>query len=178
MTISDSSSTVASDLDTIFRLYHQELNRFVYRKLRDREAAADMVQDAFVRYIAAYADPGGKAAPDSPRFFLWRIVRNLMIDAARRDRRQGPHAALDEMSDSIVDPAPLADRLLETREDFRAVAEALDTLPTNCRAALLLNRVEGLTHAEIAAHLGVSPSMVSKYIMTALRRCMNALANA
>ncbi len=176
MTISDQPSTAVSDLDAIFRLYHRELNRFAYRKLGDREAAADVVQDAFVRYLSADAQRADAARLDSPRFFLWRIVGNLMIDTIRRKRRQGIHATWDEITEDVVDPAPLPDRLLETREEFRLVKEALETLSPNCRQALLLNRVEGLTHAQIAGRLGVSPSMVSKYIMSALRRCMNALA--
>lgn len=53
--------------------------------------------------------------------------------------------------------------------------QALDELPVNCRQALLLNRLEGLGHAAIAERLGVSVSMVSKYIMSALLHCARRL---
>lgn len=175
--ISSEQTAAASDLDAIFRLYYQELNRFAYRKLGDREAAADVVQDAFVRYLASDFAAEDRQAPASPRFFLWRIVSNLMIDGARRDRRRGIHATLDDVSEHLVDPMPMPDRLLESREDFLLVKRTLDSLPFKCRAALLLNRIEGLTHAQIAERLDVSPSMVSKYIVTALRRCMNGLSS-
>ncbi|MCP6134986.1 helix-turn-helix domain-containing protein, partial [Klebsiella pneumoniae] len=49
--------------------------------------------------------------------------------------------------------------------------EALLQLPDKARQALLLNRVEGLTQAQIAQRLGVSESMVAKYIGQALRHC-------
>lgn len=165
------------DLDALFRLYHRELNRFAYRKLGDREAAADIVQDAFVRYLAADFDGRDKQAPASPRFFLWRIVGNLTIDLTRRDRRRGRHAALDEMAEHLVDPSPMPDRRLESRQDLQAVTRVLEALPDKCRAALLLNRIEGLSHAQIAERLGVSPSMVSKYIMTALLHCLKCLSS-
>ncbi|WP_341987922.1 sigma-70 family RNA polymerase sigma factor [Azorhizobium sp. AG788] len=174
--IGSEQAAAASDLDAIFRLYYQELNRFAYRRLGDREAAADVVQDAFVRYIASDFHQQDAPSSASSRFFLLRIVSNLMIDVARRDRRRGFHANLEDMSEHLVDPAPTADRLLESREDFLQVKRTLDALPAKCRAALLLNRIEGLTHAQIAQRLEVSPSMVSKYIITALRRCVNSLA--
>ncbi|MDC7788113.1 RNA polymerase sigma factor [Rhodoplanes sp. TEM] len=172
-----SEQTVApDDLDTIFRLYSRELHRFAHRRLGDPEMAADVVQDAFLRYLTVTLDGRDGTAPTSPRFFLWRIVSNLMIDWSRRDRRRGVHAALDDVAEHFADPAPLPDRVLEGREEFRIIVTTLDALPRKCRAALLLNRVEGLSHVEIADRLGVSPSMVSKYVVTALRRCMKALA--
>ncbi len=176
--LSPADSTRTTDLDAVFRLYHWELNRFAYRKLGDREAAADIVQEAFVRYLAADFDGKDRLAPASPRFFLWRIVGNLTIDLARRDRRRGAHASLDDVAAHLIDPCPTPERQLEARQEFLIVKRALDALPGNCRAALLLNRVEGLSHAEIGARLGVSASMVSKYIMSALRHCLAHLAQA
>jgi RNA polymerase sigma-70 factor (ECF subfamily) len=48
---------------------------------------------------------------------------------------------------------------------------AIKELSVKCRTALLLNRLEGKTHAEIARTLGVSESMVAKYIVQALKHC-------
>ena len=157
------------DLDTLFRRYQAELNTFALRRLRDREAAADVVQDAFVRYLA-----GGVTAAEervSPRFFLWRIVGNLTIDIARRARRRGSDTSLDEIAERFADPRPGAERCLEGRQQLALLHSALSELPARSRDALLLNRLHGLTHAQIGTRLGVSGSMVSKYIMTALRHC-------
>jgi RNA polymerase sigma-70 factor (ECF subfamily) len=78
----------------------------------------------------------------------------------------------------IADPAPSAERRLAARQEYRVLRDALNALPQNQRAALLWNRVECLTHAEIAVRLGVSPSMVNKYIMRALAHCATSLAKA
>lgn len=165
-----------ADLDSLFRAYHQELARFARGKLRDREAAADIVQDTFLRYLAheRASEPG--LSPASPRFFLWRIAGNLIIDMMRRERRRGGATPIDAPGLDLVDPAPAADRRLMAREEFLAIKRALDELAPKARAALLLSRVEGLSHAEIAARLGVSTSMVTKYIMAALRHCLKRLA--
>jgi RNA polymerase sigma-70 factor (ECF subfamily) len=158
-----------ADLDALFRRYQAELNTFALRRLRDREAAADIVQDAFVRYLAAGSSAA--EAPESPRFFLWRIVGNLTIDVARRARRRGLLTSLDDVADRIADPQPSMERCLEGRQQLALLQRALLEMPLRSREALLLNRLNGMTHAEIGARLGVSASMVSKYIMTALRHC-------
>ncbi|MPY73889.1 MAG: sigma-70 family RNA polymerase sigma factor [Alphaproteobacteria bacterium] len=166
---------MADDLESLFRRYRGELQRIAYRSLRDREGAADVVQDAFVRYAAYSQAPGSGAAIGDPRRFLWRVVGNLVIDVVRRRRRHGEHAALDGTAEQFAHPGPSPEQALESRQQLRALRRALAELPPNCRAALLLNRLDGLTHSEVAARLGVSSSMVSKYIMQALRHCAKRL---
>ncbi|WP_371345745.1 RNA polymerase sigma factor [Ancylobacter sp. IITR112] len=172
-----SASTSSDDLDVLFREYHRELASFAYRKLHDREAASDLVQDAFVRYIAHVQRADTVA--ETPRFFLWRIASNLILDLARRQRRRGQVLALDAVSPhELADSAPSAERHLSARQEYRALRAALDELPANARNALILNRVERLTHAQIALRLGVSPSMVNKYISRALSHCVARLSQA
>lgn len=163
-----------ANLDLLFRNHHGELKRMAYGRLGDREAAADVVQDAFLRY-AVMAQSERQAAIESPRQFLWRIVQNLIIDMARRRRRRGEHVCIDDVAEELADPAHSPERSLELEQQWRLLRQALAELPPNCRQALLLNRLDGLTHAEIAAQLGVSASMVSKYIMQALRHCHRRL---
>jgi RNA polymerase sigma factor (sigma-70 family) len=159
------------NLDTLFRQHHKELYGLACRRLGRCDMAADVVQDAFVRYAdMAKADADGEAV-EQPRLFLCRIVANLIIDQGRRDRRRGSHAVLDDVADQLPDSQPAPDKALETRERLALLRAALDELPPSCRDALLLSRVGELTHAEVAERLGVSCSMVSKNIMRALRHC-------
>lgn len=161
---------LTTDVDSLFRQYHRDLGAFAYGRLRDRDVASDVVQDAFVRYIAH--TQGAKAAPEAPRFVLWRIVSNLILDLRRRERRWGkPYTLEDAGAHELVDPAPSPEREVIAREELRILAQALNALPPHIRTALVMNRVQQLTHAQIAAHLNVSPSMVNKYIMRALSHC-------
>lgn len=165
---------MAEDLDQLFRLYHRELRQIAYRRLGDWEMAADLAQDTFVRYFGLHRQQR-TAAIENPRFFLIRVLRNLIIDLGRSSARRGTLAPLEHVQDELLDPSPCPARLLELRQQVRLLHEALGELPDNCRRALLLNRLEGLGHAAIAERLGVSPSMVSKYIMRALRHCIRRL---
>lgn len=159
------------DLDRLFRLYSRELNAFAYRRLRDREAAEDVVQDGFERFMRWMRGREGQDSASNPRFFLWTIVGNLTLDFIRR-RNLNLFQPMTDATTAFADWSPSAERRLETRDDYRLVKAVLNELPPRHRLALLLNRVEGLTHAEISARLGVSKSMVSKYIMGALELCL------
>lgn len=165
-------------LDALFRQHHQELSRFAYSRLGCPEDAADVVQDAFVRYASidqTKAVIGNEKPIIAPRFFLSRIVTNLIIDRMRRKQRRGIHSSVDDegndILDNIVDPQPTPCHIVAGRQQLKILTTALDELPEQCRVALLLNRIEGHTHKQIAERLGVSPSMVSKYIMRAIKHC-------
>ncbi|MEG0859354.1 MAG: RNA polymerase sigma factor [Pseudomonas sp.] len=161
---------MADNMDRLFRLYHRELQQIAYRRLGDRELAADLTQDTFLRYVGLdRAERTGDIA--NPHFFLIRVLRNLIIDFTRSRSRRGIQASLEDVRDELFDPAPGPAELVLLREQLRLLHQALNELPESCRHALLLNRVEGLGHVAIAERLGVSPSMVSKYIMRALHHC-------
>lgn len=165
---------MADDLDRLFRLYHRDLQQMAYRRLGDREMAADLTQDAFVRYAGLGRQQRTEGILN-PRFFLIRVLGNLIIDFARGRNRQGTQASLHDLADELHDPRPGPERLFELRQQLQCLHQALSELPDSCQQALLLNRIDGLGHQAIAERLGVSPSMVSKYIMRALRHCARRL---
>ncbi|MDQ8732399.1 sigma-70 family RNA polymerase sigma factor [Bradyrhizobium sp. LHD-71] len=163
------------DLDALFRAYACDLNSFAFRRLRDREAAADVVQDGFLRFLVWNRSRPQPVGVADARNVLRTVISNLTIDLVRQKKSRGFHDPLD-LAGPIADPYPTQDRFLEGREAYRLVKEALDASPPLQRAALLLNRIGGLTHAEIAVKLGLSPQQVSRYIVKVLDRCLVRLA--
>lgn len=164
----DVSALIAS-----FRENYHELVRYLTRRTGDAERAADVAQDTYLRL--ATLSPGNIDV-ENPRAYVYRVAGNLAIDALRREGRLGrdfTFIAADE-----IDPDPSPEAYALARERVRLLEAALDELPPNPRAALLLNRVEGLTFAEIADRLGVSESMIAKYIARALRHCRDRLKDA
>jgi RNA polymerase sigma factor (sigma-70 family) len=125
-----------------------------YRKPLDRFAAAivggrseDVTQDAFSKALLALR---GSEAEIELRPWLYRIVRNTALNDLR-DRAP----AAEELSETL--PGGLsASAAAEAREELRDLMGRLQALPEPQRAALVMRELEGLSHEEIAAALGVS----------------------
>jgi len=158
----DVSALIAS-----FRDNYRDLLRFLTRRTADAERAADLAQDTYLKLAALGPDSGGI---HNPRAYVYRVAGNLAIDTLRRDGRIANDRALLEAADVVPDPTPSQETSAIARQRLRLLEAALDELPPKPRLALLLNRVERRTFAEIARRLGVSESMVAKYIAQALRR--------
>ncbi|WP_317963914.1 sigma-70 family RNA polymerase sigma factor [Methylocaldum szegediense] len=132
------------------------------------DTAADLTQETQLRVWQSTHDN----RVDNPRAFAFRVAENLVVDHRRRQAVREICVPLeDEHADTVAgfDPAP--EHCLEQKERLRKLNAALSELPEKCRTALLLNRLEGLSHREIAARLNVSESMIAKYLARAMRHC-------
>ncbi len=158
-----------------FQDQYDELRRFLTRRFGSADQAAEVLQDSYFRLadVQAAGRPVAK-----PRAYILQVVRNLAIDRIRRDRLRADRGAAAEDAIDLADPAPLPDSALIAKQRLRLLDDALRAAPPKAREALLLSRVEGLSYARIAARLGVSESMVIKYVAQALRHCRDHLAAA
>jgi len=165
------------DLARLFAQHRDELQRFALRRLGNREAAADLVQDTFVRFTAAMSGASATPAPEieNPRAFLFRITGNLASDALRHDRVVA--GVIDPVELSHNHPAALPSPEVEAvdRDLLRRLQAALTKLPEAQRRVLALKRVEGLSHAEIARRTGLSPAAIEKNLARGLRRLRELL---
>ncbi len=160
------------DLAAIFRRYVGELGRYL-RARRGAHDAEDLVQEGFVRLLQSSA----LGTPENSRAWLYRTCTNLACDSNDyRSVRESIHVEcsnLDELEDGCADPA----QHIEGQQQLRQVWFALCGLPEPCRHAFLLNRLDGLSHREIAKHLGLSEKTVERYIQRALETCRRSLEN-
>ena len=161
-----------SNLIASFEGHYEELLRFLARRMGDAERAADIAQDTYVR-LAAAPQPAGRIG--NPRAYVFRVASNLAIDTLRKETRTEGRSTTIDGTEAIPDPLASPERTLLARERLELLDEALATLPPNARRALLMSRVNHLTFARIAKELGVSESMVAKYIAQALRACRDHL---
>ncbi len=161
------------DLIRAFLAQYQDLTRHFARRLGSAARAADAVQDTYLRLLERSLPP-----VRDPRAYLRVVARNVAFDHAARDRREWSVLGTPaEMADP-PSPEPLPDAVLHHRRRLERLAEALNELPSACRTAFILNRMEGMDHASIAGRLGLSRSMVEKHIMRALAHCRDRLRDS
>jgi RNA polymerase sigma-70 factor (ECF subfamily) len=143
----------ATAFEELVRRHRNRLWAVALRTTRDREDAADALQDAL---ISAYKAAGSFRGESAVTTWLHRIVVNACLDGMRR-RRARATAQLPE--EGPYEPADSRDRVAE-RDTRMVVEEALGQLPVEQRAAIVLVDVEGWSVAETAAILGVAEGTV------------------
>lgn len=161
----------SNPLLAVFQEHYDDLLAFLARRLGTLERAADVAQDTYLR-LARLVDT---AQIIEPRAFVFRVAGNLAIDRLRQEQRHGAVPFELHPEGDLCDPLASPERLFLGTEAVEQLDKALQALPSKARLALLLNRFEGLTHAQIAVRLGVSESTVGKYIVQAMRHCRDWL---
>ncbi|HET8565401.1 MAG TPA: RNA polymerase sigma factor [Solirubrobacterales bacterium] len=131
--------------EEIVRRYRRPLDRFAAAIVGGR--SEDVTQDAFSKALLALR---GSEAEIELRPWLYRIVRNTALNDLR-DRAP----AADELTELLPGGRSAAAEA-EVREELRDLMGRLQALPEPQRAALVMRELEGLSHEEIAAALGVS----------------------
>jgi RNA polymerase sigma-70 factor (ECF subfamily) len=126
--------------------------RLVYRLAGDEELARDFTQDTFVRAFERLSGFRGEAALST---WLHRIAVSTALNGMRRMKRFRRETDLDA-AESVAATGNEGDPDLRTR-----LTAAIDGLPEIYRVTLVMHDIEGYTHAEIAATLGV-PEGTSK----------------
>ncbi len=139
--------------------------------LRDRDAAADAVQDAFLSIArrAGQYDPARGPA----EAWLAAIVRHAALDIARRRGREVP------TDDPALGDQPVEADALErvaASAEGRRLQDCLAALEEKNRKGILLAFVHGLSHAQVAARLDLPLGTVKAWIRRGLLRLRECLA--
>ena len=152
------------DVEAFGRLverHQRSIFRLCYRMVNDREDAADLTQEVFLRAFRSIARFRGES---SVATWLYRIAVNL-CQSFRARRPAG-----EELAEDAVVTYPAFVDGIDTESRARVVREAIARLPERQRATLVLKTYHELTHEQIGAILGTS-------VGTAKANLFHALAN-
>jgi len=158
----------AADVEKEFLAAYDEHSDALFRhcliRVRDRDAAKDVVQEAFSR-TWVYLSEGKKI--DYIRAFLYRVANNLIIDASRKKKSSSLDALMEEdgfeiRDESITDPADVP-----AAREAVAMLKSLDEI---YRTAITMRYIDEMSPREIAQALGVSENVVSVRIHRGIER--------
>ncbi len=155
-------------LGSEFKRSHGWLTATVQRLVGCRDDAEDLAASTFTE-LATLDDVSHIR---QPRAMLTTIARRLTFEFWRR--RDLERAYLAELALRPESHAASAEDICMTVEEILRLDAALARLPAKAREAFILSQFEDLGYAEIAARLGVSVSMVRKYMARALAACWPA----
>lgn len=154
---------------TLYRDHRGWLLGWLRRSIACPHRAEDLSQDTFVRLLGREQ----LDTPREPRAFLLAIAKGLLFDHFRRAALEQAYLAELALLPEAEQPSPEAVQLI--LDDLKAIDALLGKLSSKARSAFLLNRLDGLSHAEIAERLGVSVPRVRQYLAQGMRQCYVAL---
>lgn len=135
--------------EVLYNLHAPRVNGVAWRMLGDRDAAADVTQEVFVRVWRRLHTFKG----ESPfGHWIMRITVNTAHEMIRAERRTHAREASTVPDTSFGDGSRAEDRI-----DLEG---AIGLLPRGAREALVLHDIYGLKHEEVAELMGVTPGTV------------------
>ncbi|KQN97245.1 MULTISPECIES: RNA polymerase sigma factor [Stenotrophomonas] len=143
--------------------YSGELHRFLRRRVADAQDLGDLVQEVYLRLLRVQ----NLESVRNPLAYIYGIAGHVASEFNMR-QRQGRLVFDSTVVEAVADNPGQAGFDEGGAFFERQVGDALAQLAPSRLAVLLLERREGLSHAQIAARLGLSVHTVKKYSVEAL----------
>ncbi len=192
----------APELTALLDRYERPLVRYAQSILGELEAARDVVQETFIRWVQRGPRDGGQMTNDEGRMtndgngasaddgaghssfvirhssfrhaeaWLFTVTRHRALDVLRKNRRIIPMPLPDDRPCEAPDPAAA----LESRDSQRSLLRLLDELTPNQREVIRLKFQNDLSYREIAEVTQLSETNVGFLLHTGLKKLRALLA--
>lgn len=168
-------------LSDLIELHKQPLHNYIYRFVGNQADAADILEETFVKL---YLNRDKFTPKGKFRTWLYQIATNLCRDWARSRKRKPATPVAEffeaEVADSIEReqflPAPESPSAkAEENEEAAALRCAIDKLPHELKAAVVLHCLEGHSQEEAASILGCTAKAVETRVYRAKKQLRKLL---
>ncbi|MCS6328481.1 MAG: RNA polymerase sigma factor [Nitrospira sp.] len=169
-TVDENAQTSTVSLDTLIafvRIEQNELLRFFTWKVRCPSAAADLVQELYLR-IVTLTNP---ESVRNPRSFLYTTAKHLAIDYLRGQERTSSRSTPLDQAVTLPTDLPDAETTLDAKHRLASLLQAIDNMPPKRRAVFIMFKFEQKSYLDIARELNISIKTVEHHLTKAMRYC-------
>ena len=158
-------------VDSLYKAYVDELYAYALGFGLDKEAAMDAIHDVFCRLCAREEN---LVSLQNPRFYLFRALRNRLIDYYKQESRRGNTEMLDRHAGDELPYRVLIsieDEMIAREERVeieRRVAEIMESLNHRQREIIYLRFVQGYSYEEISRILDIAVPSCRKSLSRAV----------
>ena len=150
--------------DALFLHYSNKLFWFVYGYLKSKEEAEETIQDIFLKIWEQRSDLDENKSFNS---YLFTIAKNQVFNILRKKVSERKYISSQANAEQLAyNPIEDGLRLLEITQISN---KAIDQLPPRRKMVFQLSRDKGMSHQEIANHLGISIKTVENHMSLAIK---------
>lgn len=161
------------DTDSLEKLYNacaKGIYALAYSIVKNHTTAEDIMQDTFVR---VWSSASGFTSVGNGKAWIYRIARNLSLNAVTRNRTDSLDAITEEVGDRLADNISTE----ETAVNSHSIDHALSALSDREREVIVLHSLSGFTLQEIAALLSVPTGTIKWRHAQALKKLRGLLSD-
>lgn len=153
------------EFNAVVETYSEEIFAYLWRWLNGHEDAEDCLQEVFLRAFKAFdrLNEGSNI-----RAWLYKIATNTAITFRNKRSRREDKELLIESDLRSLEPSPM-DQVL-SKEQRVSILEAVESLPTKQRAALIMRKYQGFSYDEIAGVLECSQESARANVYQGIRK--------
>jgi len=160
----------AETIEELFAALESPLLNYSLRLAGELGAAEDIVQEAFMKLQAQFADVR------EPRRWLYRTVHNLALNQRRQGRKIVPLEVGAGEDPPVADPQPLPDEQIARSEGIGLMRLSLESLDERSRELIRLKFTENLSYKQISERTGLKTGHVGYLLHHALKTMAGELA--
>lgn len=148
--------------EEVYYKYHKRFYFYILKRTASEELAEEVVQIAFIKL---WENREGLSGNFPVEVQIARIARFVMVNVLRKKASERKTLnVIQQTTEAAIVYDPVAGKQL-----IEKVSQTIDGLPPECRKIFILSRDEGLSYAEIADRLSISPKTVENQISKALK---------
>jgi RNA polymerase sigma factor (sigma-70 family) len=166
-----------SDFEELFREYYPKVYAYVRYRLNDDQEAEDLTSDILERALTRLSTYDAQRGAFST--WLFSIAHNMWVNHLKKwKRRSAYQVEYDSAVENRADPRVSPEQGIVRQEQTERMLSCLNTLPDSQQEILTLRFAGQLSNRDIAQVLDMNERTVSVYILRALRKLRQQLAES